>query len=73
MRDSVACGLGAVRHTRTPPGLTGWWQLNGRTFTPREMSKMDQFYEENWSASLDIYILLKTIAAVLKKPRPGRK
>jgi lipopolysaccharide/colanic/teichoic acid biosynthesis glycosyltransferase len=47
-------------------GLTGWWQINGRAdLTPEESVKMDLFYIENWSPSLDLYIMLKTFGAVL--------
>jgi exopolysaccharide biosynthesis polyprenyl glycosylphosphotransferase len=50
-------------------GVTGWWQINGRSgVTPEEAIHLDQFYIENWSLSLDLYILLKTFGAVL-----GRK
>jgi exopolysaccharide biosynthesis polyprenyl glycosylphosphotransferase len=47
-------------------GLTGWWQINGRSdIDPEASVRMDMFYIENWSLSLDLYILLKTIGAVL--------
>jgi exopolysaccharide biosynthesis polyprenyl glycosylphosphotransferase len=47
-------------------GLTGWWQINGRAdLTPEESIRMDLFYIENWSPSLDLYIMLKTFGAVL--------
>jgi lipopolysaccharide/colanic/teichoic acid biosynthesis glycosyltransferase len=46
--------------------MTGWWQVNGRSgLTPREAIHLDQFYIENWSMSLDLYIVLKTFGAVL--------
>ncbi|HEU4397056.1 MAG TPA: sugar transferase [Actinomycetota bacterium] len=53
------------RH-EVPAGVTGWWQINGRsTLTPDEAVQLDQFYIENWSLSLDLYILLRTFGAVL--------
>jgi exopolysaccharide biosynthesis polyprenyl glycosylphosphotransferase len=46
-------------------GLTGWWQINGRNdVTPEEAFRLDAFYVENWSLTLDLYILLKTAGAL---------
>lgn len=46
-------------------GLTGWWQVNGRSSVdPTEALEMDLFYIENWSLTLDLYIVLKTIPTV---------
>jgi lipopolysaccharide/colanic/teichoic acid biosynthesis glycosyltransferase len=73
LEEALAYPESRRRHM-TPPGFTGWWQINGRTaFTAEQASKMDQFYEENWSPSLDIYIALKTIAAAFKRPRWGER
>ncbi len=47
-------------------GLTGWWQVNGRSsIDGEEALKMDLFYIENWSLWLDLSILLRTIPVVL--------
>ncbi|HET9248498.1 MAG TPA: sugar transferase, partial [Actinomycetota bacterium] len=47
-------------------GLTGWWQVNGRSEVEVERAlQMDLFYIENWSLSLDLYILLKTIGILV--------
>jgi exopolysaccharide biosynthesis polyprenyl glycosylphosphotransferase len=49
-----------------PAGVTGWWQINGRSrVTAEEALRLDLFYIENWSPTLDLYILLKTFAAVV--------
>jgi exopolysaccharide biosynthesis polyprenyl glycosylphosphotransferase len=49
-------------------GLTGWWQVSGRSEVDSEEAlKMDLFYIENWSLSLDVYVLLKTVGAVLAR------
>jgi exopolysaccharide biosynthesis polyprenyl glycosylphosphotransferase len=49
-----------------PAGVTGWWQINGRSgVTAEEALRLDLFYIENWSPSLDMYILLKTFGAVV--------
>ena len=49
----------------TVPGITGYWQVNGRsdvTFEGR--LKMDDWYIRNWSVWIDIVLLVKTIKAV---------
>lgn len=53
----------------TKPGLTGMWQVSGRSdFTDfEEVVKLDNKYIENWSFGLDIRIILKTIIVVLGK------
>ncbi len=49
-----------------PPGITGLWQVRGRSELDfEEMVLMDLYYIENWSLRLDLQILLKTIPAVL--------
>jgi exopolysaccharide biosynthesis polyprenyl glycosylphosphotransferase len=50
-----------------PPGLTGLWQVSGRSeLTFDEMVRFDIYYIENWSLGLDFRILLRTIPAVLQ-------
>jgi lipopolysaccharide/colanic/teichoic acid biosynthesis glycosyltransferase len=49
------------------PGLTGYWQVNGRQQTSyAERVTMDSYYIENWSLLLDLKILLITPIKVLK-------
>ena len=52
----------------TKPGLTGMWQVSGRSEITdfEEVVKLDTEYINNWSIGLDIKILLKTVKAVLK-------
>jgi len=48
------------------PGMTGLWQVSGRsTLSFDDYVRMDLFYIENWSLMYDLYILAKTIPAVL--------
>jgi len=50
------------------PGLTGYWQVNGRqSVSYQERVKMDVHYINNWSLALDLMILFKTPYAVLKR------
>jgi exopolysaccharide biosynthesis polyprenyl glycosylphosphotransferase len=47
-------------------GITGWWQIRGRSeLEYEEALRLDLFYIENWSLSLDLYILLKTLGALV--------
>lgn len=48
------------------PGLTGLWQINGRSnLSFDEMVRLDLYYAENWSPWLDTRILLRTFPAVI--------
>lgn len=48
------------------PGITGLWQVMGRSELPfEEMVMLDIYYIENWSLLLDFKILLRTIPTVL--------
>jgi exopolysaccharide biosynthesis polyprenyl glycosylphosphotransferase len=48
-----------------PPGITGLWQVRGRSDLPfDDYVRLDLFYIENWSVGYDLYILAKTIPAV---------
>jgi exopolysaccharide biosynthesis polyprenyl glycosylphosphotransferase len=48
------------------PGMTGLWQVSGRSFLDfEEMVMLDLYYIENWSPGLELKILLQTIPAVL--------
>jgi len=50
------------------PGLTGYWQANGRSNTTyEERMQMELYYVENYSLKMDIKIFFKTILSVLKK------
>jgi lipopolysaccharide/colanic/teichoic acid biosynthesis glycosyltransferase len=49
------------------PGITCLWQVNGRSNTTfSKWMEMDMEYIDNWSLSLDLKILAKTIPAVLR-------
>ena len=58
----------AVRRSLVTPGLTGLWQISGRSNLAAEDSiRLDLRYVENWSLALDLLILLKTASAVLAR------
>jgi exopolysaccharide biosynthesis polyprenyl glycosylphosphotransferase len=49
------------------PGITGLWQVNGRSDLPwQEAERLDVRYVENWSLMLDLQILWKTWSAVIR-------
>ncbi len=54
------------RRLAVKPGMTGLWQVSGRSDLPSEESlRLDTRYVENWSFALDLQILWKTCSAVL--------
>jgi lipopolysaccharide/colanic/teichoic acid biosynthesis glycosyltransferase len=51
----------------TVPGVTGYWQISGRSeLSFEDMVQLDLYYIENWSLFLDIQIILRTIGIVLR-------
>jgi len=51
----------------TRPGITGLWQVSGRNEIEfKERLRLDSWYVRNWSLWLDICILIRTVAVVLK-------
>lgn len=56
----------AHRRLYVSPGMSGLWQVSGRSNLSWEQSiRIDLYYVENWSLTQDIIILLKTFKAVL--------
>lgn len=50
-----------------PPGITGLWQISGRSDTGYDYRiALDSWYVRNWSIWLDVVILLKTFGVVIK-------
>ncbi len=55
------------RRLLVKPGMTGLWQVSGRSALDWERSiQLDLYYVENWSLALDIAIMMKTLAVVVK-------
>ncbi|MCC7107339.1 MAG: sugar transferase [Chloroflexi bacterium] len=55
-----------MRRLHAPPGMTGLWQVSGRSeLSFEEMVVLDLTYIQNWSLSLDASILIRTMPAVL--------
>jgi exopolysaccharide biosynthesis polyprenyl glycosylphosphotransferase len=56
------------RRYRVLPGMTGLWQISGRSkLTFDDLVRLDFYYLENWSVWLDITILAKTVPAVVSR------
>jgi exopolysaccharide biosynthesis polyprenyl glycosylphosphotransferase len=57
-----------LKRFNVPQGMTGWWQVNGRSEKPTlAKTRDDLYYIQNYSLLLDIVILWKTIGAVLRR------
>jgi exopolysaccharide biosynthesis polyprenyl glycosylphosphotransferase len=55
------------RRLAVKPGMTGLWQVSGRSdLSWEETVRLDLRYVENWSLSLDLVILLRTMTAVVR-------
>ena len=52
----------------TVPGITGYWQISGRSDCSFEnMVRLDLYYIDNWSLALDLKIIFKTLRVVLRR------
>jgi lipopolysaccharide/colanic/teichoic acid biosynthesis glycosyltransferase len=66
-------GVWQRERVNAPPGLTGYWQVNGKNKTTfSEMIAMDIFYARNMSVWLDLKIILKTIPALIEQMLESR-
>lgn len=68
-REIPDYGSGIIHYNRVRPGITGLWQISGRSETTfADRAAFDEWYAKNWSLWSDLVILLKTVTVVL-----GRK
>mgnify|MGYP001086310492 CR=1 FL=1 len=57
-----------LRRLRVRPGITGLWQVSGRSdLSFEEAVRLDLFYIQNWSIWTDFWILARTVKAVLSR------
>ena len=62
-KEDIGNNLGLI--TQTTPGITGYWQVNGRSDTTfAERVEMDVWYVRNWSVWIDLMYLAKTFKEV---------
>ena len=65
--EAARYGDDVRRRLAVKPGMTGLWQVSGRSDLSREDAvRLDLRYVENWSLALDLQILWKTCSAVIK-------
>ncbi|MFL6206705.1 MAG: sugar transferase [Acidimicrobiales bacterium] len=66
--EEAAADEAGTRRLVVRPGITGLWQVSGRSDLPwEECVRLDLHYVDNWSLVLDLQILLRTTAAVLRR------
>jgi lipopolysaccharide/colanic/teichoic acid biosynthesis glycosyltransferase len=66
-REVEQYGPDMHRRLLVKPGITGLWQVSGRSdLSWEETVELDVRYVENWSLGLDLAILWRTIRAVLR-------
>ena len=67
VRDFYRMEVAHKRRLEAIPGMTGYWQISGRSnLSFEDMVRLDLYYIENWSLSFDLKIILKTLGAVLR-------
>ena len=68
VRDHALLAHWHRRRSNVLPGMTGLWQIAGRSNLPfDDLVRLDFYYLENWSIWLDITILFKTPFAVFSR------
>lgn len=66
--EGAEIGNFVERRMLVRPGITGLWQVSGRSdVTAEERIRLDFYYVENWSVASDLLILVKTVKTVLTK------
>lgn len=67
MREVAEWAANVERRQLVKPGLTGLWQVSGRSDLSWEESvRLDLYYSENWSLGGDLVIILRTIYTILR-------
>jgi Undecaprenyl-phosphate galactose phosphotransferase WbaP len=68
VRKEIPKYAGAIDlYLRVRPGITGLWQVSGRSNTSyAERVQLDEYYVRNWSVWLDLFVLGKTVRTVLQ-------
>jgi Undecaprenyl-phosphate galactose phosphotransferase WbaP len=65
-REIPTYGTAIELYKRVAPGITGLWQISGRSHTTfRDRVMYDEWYIKNWSMWYDIVIMLRTVRVVL--------
>jgi lipopolysaccharide/colanic/teichoic acid biosynthesis glycosyltransferase len=65
--EMVKYGDWGLNLLTTQPGITGLWQVSGRSdLSYEERVRLDMYYIRNWNIWFDLQILWQTIPAVIK-------
>ncbi len=68
LEEAAQYGRALQQYERVQPGLTGLWQVSGRTdLSYRRRVDLDTQYIRQWSLALDLKILCQTVPAVLRR------
>ncbi|MGC5583022.1 sugar transferase [Ornithinimicrobium sp. W1665] len=71
-REVATYALDARRRLLVKPGMTGLWQISGRSnLSWQESVRLDLYYVENWTPVLDLMILWRTVQVVLRPDEHG--
>jgi lipopolysaccharide/colanic/teichoic acid biosynthesis glycosyltransferase len=64
--EVAAYGDDTARRLHVRPGLTGLWQVSGRSdLSWEDAVRLDLYYVDNWSMLQDLSILVRTLGAVV--------
>lgn len=67
-RESIDIGIAQGEILRLPPGITGLWQVRGRSSTSfDDRVKLDTYYVRNWSLWMDLIILARTAGNLISR------
>jgi Undecaprenyl-phosphate galactose phosphotransferase WbaP len=69
VEDEIEYYAGSYRlYQQVRPGLTGLWQVSGRSDTSyANRVALDEYYVRHWSIWMDLYILIRTLWVVIKR------
>lgn len=68
MTEAERYGSDVMRRLTVKPGITGLWQVGGRSDLDWEESvRLDLYYVENWSIVQDLIIIFRTVRVVLTR------
>jgi lipopolysaccharide/colanic/teichoic acid biosynthesis glycosyltransferase len=69
MEDEINYYASSYRlYQQVRPGLTGLWQVSGRSDTSyADRVALDEYYVRHWSIWMDLYIMFRTLGVVIKR------
>ena len=66
--------VGAWQRLNVKPGMTGEWQVNGRSNNTKfeDVIKLDLRYQENWSFFYDVWLIIQTVLVLFSQESPSQ-